>query len=215
MTQAESVLTILFDIKDPFCHLALPPSEKLIDELGLTVDWQPLLVPPFKSAPAPGEPFDRGTSHRWLRAQYIESDLQRYARALEIPAARFFDGGLSRPAEGAITAMAVLWLKDNDPGQVRPFLKSILAGYWDGDLAVDSAADVSAVIHNLQLPVAAFEEYLETSGPTELAAQQSTLCEQGYFTVPGYVVAGEIFYGREQLPMVRWLLTGKTGPPPI
>ena len=215
MTQTESVLTVLFDVRDPFCHLALPPSEKLIDELDLAVDWQPLLIPPLKQAAPPGEQFDRGTSHRWIRAQYIESDLQRYARAREIPASRFFDGGLYRTAEGAIAAMAVLWLQDSAPGHVRAFLDAIFRGYWDGDLSVDSAADVGGAIRDLQLPAPAFAEYLATSGPTELAAQQSSLREQGYFTVPGYVVAGEVFYGRAQLPMVRWQLTGKKGRPPI
>lgn len=215
MAESAGVLTILFDVKDPFCHLALPPTEKLIDELGLEVDWQPLLIPLSRQPDRPEETSDRGTTHRWIRAQYVESDLQRYARAREIPASHFFDGGLHRTAEGAVTAMAVLWLKANAPERIRSFLNSVFNGYWDGDFSVDSIADVSAIVGELQLPAAALIEYLDTAGSAELAAQQSALREQGYFSVPGYVVGGEVFYGRAQLPMVRWQLTGQTGPPPI
>ena len=37
----------------------------------------------------------------------------------------------------------------------------------------------------------------------------------GIFDVPAYVVEGEIYFGRQHLPMVRWMLTGKRGEPPI
>ncbi len=209
------VLTCLFDFKNPYCHLALPATEKLIDELGIEVDWQPLLVAPLQLPAPPAEEFDRGTSHRWQRAQYFERDLQRYAQALEIPASKFSDGGLYRPATGAIAASGFLWLKTVAPDLLPQFLKVVFAAYWDGDLSVDSAADVSDVLRSLDLASEVFQEYLDTSATIDLDAQQAALRERGYFAVPGYVVAGEIYYGRQQLPMVRWQLAGCVGQPPI
>ena len=43
---------------------------------------------------------------------------------------------------------------------------------------------------------------------------QEAVFAAGIFGVPGYVVAGEYFWGREHLPMVRWLLLGRQGPAP-
>jgi 2-hydroxychromene-2-carboxylate isomerase len=41
------------------------------------------------------------------------------------------------------------------------------------------------------------------------------LHEAGLFNVPGYVVDEEIYFGRQHLAMIRWLLTDKQGHPPI
>jgi hypothetical protein len=38
--------------------------------------------------------------------------------------------------------------------------------------------------------------------------------EAGIFGVPGYELEGEYFFGREHLPMVRWILGGRNGNAP-
>ena len=38
--------------------------------------------------------------------------------------------------------------------------------------------------------------------------------DAGIFGVPGYVLEGEYYFGREHLPMVRWMLTGRKGASP-
>jgi hypothetical protein len=37
----------------------------------------------------------------------------------------------------------------------------------------------------------------------------------GAFGVPAYLLHGEVFIGRQHLPMLEWLLTGQPGAPPI
>jgi 2-hydroxychromene-2-carboxylate isomerase len=41
------------------------------------------------------------------------------------------------------------------------------------------------------------------------------LQERGLFQVPAYLVEEEVFYGRQHLPMIRWILAGRSGPIPI
>lgn len=43
----------------------------------------------------------------------------------------------------------------------------------------------------------------------------SGLREMGVFDVPAYLVEDDLFLGRQHLPMIRWLLTGRRGPAPI
>jgi len=43
---------------------------------------------------------------------------------------------------------------------------------------------------------------------------QHRIFDAGVFGVPSYVIDGELFFGREHLPMVRWLLGGKRGTAP-
>ena len=51
-------------------------------------------------------------------------------------------------------------------------------------------------------------------GRREHDATQSTIFDAGIFGVPSFIVNRELFWGREHLPMVRWLLGGKHGPAP-
>ena len=49
----------------------------------------------------------------------------------------------------------------------------------------------------------------------EFAALQERLVAAGLFNAPAYLVGEEVFFGRAHLPMIRWLLTDRAGPPPI
>ncbi len=46
-------------------------------------------------------------------------------------------------------------------------------------------------------------------------ALQESLSLAGVLDTPAYLVDGDIFLGRAHLPMVRWILTGRTGASPI
>jgi 2-hydroxychromene-2-carboxylate isomerase len=61
---------------------------------------------------------------------------------------------------------------------------------------------------------AGFEAFQAGPGRVEHDAMQAAIFDAGIFGVPSYVVAGELFFGREHLPRVRWLLSGKRGAPP-
>jgi len=38
--------------------------------------------------------------------------------------------------------------------------------------------------------------------------------DAGYYGVPTYVIDGEVYFGRQHLPRIRWHLTGCKGPLP-
>jgi 2-hydroxychromene-2-carboxylate isomerase len=61
----------------------------------------------------------------------------------------------------------------------------------------------------------AFREYAAREGRAELAELQRELAAAGLFSVPAYLTGGEVFLGRQHLPMLEWLLTGRTGLAPI
>ena len=41
-----------------------------------------------------------------------------------------------------------------------------------------------------------------------------TRFDAGMYGVPTYVVGDDVFFGREHLPYIRWLLSCKSGPAP-
>ena len=50
---------------------------------------------------------------------------------------------------------------------------------------------------------------------SEKIPRAATLAEAGVGGVPAYLTCGEVFLGRQHLPMIRWLLEGEKGPVPI
>ena len=63
-------------------------------------------------------------------------------------------------------------------------------------------------------PVQGFAEYAAGQGRRLHDALQASLHPAGLFGVPSYVIDGQIFFGREHLPAVRWFLGGCDGPAP-
>jgi 2-hydroxychromene-2-carboxylate isomerase len=72
-----------------------------------------------------------------------------------------------------------------------------------GDVLVEAGA-----------PADGFESFLRGEGRTEHDAMQARIFDAGIFGVPSYVVQDDVFFGREHLPRVRWLLQGQSGPAP-
>ena len=60
-----------------------------------------------------------------------------------------------------------------------------------------------------------FLEWSGREGPLVASRLAAELQERGLFQVPAYLVEEEVFYGRQHLPMIRWILAGRSGPIPI
>lgn len=207
-------LSVCVDVKHPQAYLALAPVRALAEELGIDVDWLPFPSQALKPPPAlisPQAPADdRGTRHRRLRAEYWRSEIARYAEVQGIVIDDPF-----RQGESTAASLAHLWLRSRAPEAVPGFLERTFADYWRGDL---DAGNVDAVADRLQAFDAdrdAFLAFARDSGEAELTDLRSRLVSAGVFTVPSLIVENEVFVGRAHLPMVRWVLGGRLGPPPI
>ena len=201
-------LSVCVDVKHPQAYLALGPVLALAAELGIDVDWLPFPAQAMKPPPPAAD--DRGTRHRRLRAEYWRSEIARYAEVQGIVIDDPF-----RQGDSTAVSLAHLWLRSRAPGSVPGFLERVFADYWRGDL---DAGDVDAVADRLQdfdVGRAAFASFARGAGEAELAVLRSRLVSAGVFSVPSLVVENEVFVGRAHLPMVRWMLGGRVGPPPI
>jgi 2-hydroxychromene-2-carboxylate isomerase len=57
--------------------------------------------------------------------------------------------------------------------------------------------------------------YVADDGPHELESVHVELAGAGVWNAPAYLVGGELFIGRQHLPMVEWLARGRPDAPPI
>ncbi len=205
-----AVLSVLLDLRHPLAYLALQPTLAFAEALAIDVNWLPLEVPTLSAPSEPRVDDDRGTRHRRYRAQAIAREIQTYAAVQGLELRDWYRSG---PA--ALANLGWLWLREQRPERLPRYLVETFRAYWS--LALDPAdpQQVAAQVARAGGDAAAFLAWAEREGPTAAAAVAAELRERGLFQVPAFVVGDEVFYGRQHLPMIRWILEGRSGPIPI
>jgi 2-hydroxychromene-2-carboxylate isomerase len=200
-------LPFVFDFAQPESYLAYGPTVDLARELAVEIEWLPTTVPK-KSPPTPeGNDDDRTARHMRLRARDRERMLERYARVKGLSV-----GNLYREVDSRLAGASVLWLVDAAPDRVSESVGRIFQGLWHGALDIESRGELRGMLESLGLPVVDFDP---ADGEDRYDQVQEKLREAGVIGAPGYLIEGEFFLGRAHLPMVRWLLQGRSGAPPI
>lgn len=201
-------LPVVIDFKSPQAYLAIGPTCALAGEFGITIDWQPLIVTPSKTAAAPPSGDDRGARHRRFRADYLDRDIARYAadRGLAI-------GGLRRRTDSTLAAIGLLWAQRQGPSLVRAYVERVFEGYWQEALNIEDEGSIQALLTEIGAPVSGFEAFVKGDARTKLARIQSELRDMGVFEVPTYLLNDDTFLGRQHLPLIRSRLAPRSALP--
>ena len=197
------MIELAIDFTSVQSYLALGPTVALAEELDAPLTLLPYRVPVTRRTQrTPGEETVK-ERHARVRAEYTAADIVRYARVQGIElAARAED------VDSTIALSGLLWANREDRG--IEYAQAVFREFWQGTLALDGAEAIANVLDACGAP--GFD------GKAAIAALEKVrdaLAEKGVFTVPMYVVEGQAFLGRQHLPMIRWLLTDQSGPPPI
>jgi 2-hydroxychromene-2-carboxylate isomerase len=151
------------------------------------------------------------TEHQWRRVRFAYMDVRRYAnlRGLTVRAPqKIWDSSLAN--------IALLWAKAQGREKMLAYNDITFERFWKRELDIEDAAAVSAVLAEANCDTAGFNAFFEGEGRLQhdrIRAQAED--DMGIFGVPTFVVDGEIFWGREHLPLVRARLKGEipTGDP--
>src|SRR5258708_32919288 len=136
---AKGQLMVVIDIKSPQAYLAIGPTCALADEIGIAIDWLPLVVTPSKTSTAPSSGDDRGARHRRFRADYLDRDIARYAadRGLSI-------GGRQRRTDSTLAAIGLLWVQRQGPSRARAYVERVFERYWQEALDIEDQRSIRA-----------------------------------------------------------------------
>ena len=97
---------------------------------------------------------------------------------------------------------------------LRRYISIVYERFWRRELDVEQLEVVEGVLREVGVSVEDFASFATGDGRVEHDAMQAKIFEAGIFGVPGYIVDGEYYFGREHLPTVRWHLRGRHGPQP-
>ena len=113
-------------------------------------------------------------------------------------------------------SLGIAWLT-NQGAELQQYLSYVetafLKTFRDG-ADVESLFSLKVVLEESGFRTAGLDYFVENEAP-DLEAAGEEIMDSGVFNAPAFVVDGEIFHGREHLPLIQWMLAGKQGLPPV
>ena len=212
---SDARLIVYLDVKSPYAYLAKDPTKQLAQDFEIEIDWRPLTldIPSYLGSATVDKRGNVVESQRSPRqrdfVRYSYMDAKRYARINDI---KIY--GPRKIWDTRLIHIAFLYVKERHATKLVEFLDLVYERFWLRELDVESAEVVHTLMQELQIPDADFDDFVNSDGGTAHDQLQAALHPAGIFGVPTFIVDDEIFFGRENLPYVRWILGGKQGPSP-
>ncbi len=167
--------------------------------MRIRVDWRPLTldIPSYLGSARLDDKGKVAEANRmpsqWRNVRYAYHDAMQ---------------NIYRAPDSSLAGMGMLAARAHSEGALRNHLDRAFGQYWEDGLDIEDADVVSGLLS--AAGVEAFEP-----DAAQFNALQESLSLAGVLETPAYLVDGDIFLGRAHLPMVRWILTGRTGASPI
>jgi 2-hydroxychromene-2-carboxylate isomerase len=212
--RSDRPLIAYVDLKSPYAYIAKDPTRALAASLGVRIDWRPLSldIPSFAGSARldPGDKVKESerSEAQWKWVKYSYHDARRYARLRGITLR-----GTVKIWDTTLAGVAMLWAKAHGDDVLARFLDRTFEAFWKRELDAESMETIETVLGECGADVTDFEKEYEAARPHYLA-QQAAIFDAGIFGVPGYVVEGEYYWGREHLPRIGWILAGRRGDAP-
>ena len=213
--QSQSPLIVYMDFKSPYAYMALEPTYRLEEDLGIEIDWRPLTldIPSYLGSARVDDKGkvveSRRSPEQWAMVKYAYRDTKRTARHRDV-----ILKGTVKIWDSSLAGIGLLWAKAHDRAALKRYFFNVYEKFWRRELDIENVGVVEAMLEEAGSPVAGFREYQAGDGRLLHDSLQDSLHPAGLFGVPSYVVDGQIFFGREHLPAVRWCLGGRAGPAP-
>lgn len=199
---AAKTFDIYIDYKSPYAYLAIEPAWTFERDFDVALNWLPytLDIASYRGSAEVDDQHnvlrEQRSAYQWRRVKYTYMDIRRHAnlRGLTIL-------GTQKIWDSSLAAIGMLYAKEQ--GLFRAYTDIVFERFWKRALDIEDVAVIAAVLKEAGAEVAGFAAYAEGEGRALHDAIQSHADEAGVFGVPKIVLDGEVFWGREQFPMVR------------
>jgi 2-hydroxychromene-2-carboxylate isomerase len=213
--RGEVPLAVYIDLKSPYAYLAIDPTRAMAAAADVPVDWRPftLDIPSYLGSAkldAKGKvASSKRTPQQWSGVKYSYMDCRRYAN-LTGKTVR----GTVKIWDTRLAGIALLWAKEQGPQLLDRYLDEVYQRFWRRDLDAEDLAAFESVLVEVGAATEGLRVWAEGRGGDRVDDINRTAFTAGVFGVPTYLVGDEMWFGREHLPRVAWLLAGGVGEEP-
>lgn len=213
--RGDAALAVYIDLKSPYAYISIAPTRAMAASLGVTIEWRPftLDIPSYLGSAKLDKrgkvASSKRTPQQWTGVRYAYRDARRYAslRGLTVR-------GTEKIWDSSLAGIAMLWARDRGPAVFDRFLDDAYERFWRRDLDIEDVAVLESALSRAGAQPEGFRSF--ASGPGRAAHDEinHAAFDAGVYGVPTYLVGDEMWFGREHLPRVAWLLSGRDGAAP-
>ncbi len=200
-------LSVYIDYKSPYAYLAKDLVYELAREVPVRLDWLPydLDLGGFMGRARVDDSGrvleEERTPHQWRRVRYSYMDCRRQARKRGLVIR-----GTQKIWDSTIALIGLLFAKHQGEAVLNRYNDIVFERFWKRELDIEDPAIIAAVLAEAGADTAGFAAYLAGEGRDELRSVCHDAEEKGVFGVPSFILAGELFWGREHLSDIREML---------
>jgi 2-hydroxychromene-2-carboxylate isomerase len=114
--------------------------------------------------------------------------------------------------DSSLAGIAMLWARRQ--GGIDRLLDVVYPPFWRRELDIEDLGVLERCLAEAGLGTAGFAEWTRGPGREQHDRSNEAAFAAGVFGVPTYLVEDEMWFGREHLPRVAWILGGRRGPAP-
>jgi len=213
--RSDKPLILYIDFKSPYAYIAKDPAYAIEDQFGIEIDWRPLTldIPSYLGSArldAQGKVAESNrTPQQWSGVKYAYRDARRYASLHNLTLR-----GTTKIWDSSLAGIGMEWAKSQGRAILRSYIDRVYEPFWKRELDIEDPLVIESVLATSGADLSGFADYRNGDGRARHEARQRKIFDAGIFGVPSFIIDGELFFGREHLPRVRWLLGGKRGPAP-
>jgi len=207
-------LAVYIDLKSPYAYIAVEPTRAMAREVGIEIDWRPftLDIPSYlghAKLAKDGKTVESAerSAQQWIGVRYAYRDARRYG-ALPGKTIR----GTEKIWDSSLAGIAMLWAKRR--GGLDRFLDAAYPPFWRRELDIEDVSVLEGVLERAGLTPAGFSAWAAGAGRRLHDRINKEAFDAGIYGVPTYLVADEVWFGREHLPRIQWILEGRNGKAP-
>jgi len=201
------MIEFFFDCSSPWTWLAFHNVQPLERELGVTIEWRPILVGGVFNAVNPSV-YEFRAHGAPAKQAYLKKDLADWARlaGLEIrfPPAVF-------PVNSVKAMRGCIYLEP--AGLLVPFASAVFESYWTKDQDISRDEVLAAICTRVGADPAAFLAGISQQAVKDrLKANTDELIARGGFGSPTMFVAkDDMYFGNDRLGLVREAVLRRKG----
>ena len=213
--KSSSPLIVYLDVKSPYAFVSVQPTLTLERELGLQFDWRPytLDIPSYLGSARKdkGEVVESsGRSPKiWNAIRYAYMDARRYAELQG-----YTLKGTEKIWDSSLANMGILFVNLHFRDRIAAYLEAVFPPFWRRELDIEDIEVIKDCLTAAGVDSSNFRTFVTGAGKRMHDHILDHRFDAGMYGVPTYVLDNSVFFGREHLPYIRWVLSGKQGPAP-
>ena len=208
-------LIVYLDVKSPYAFVSVKPTLALEQELGLQFDWRPytLDIPSYLGSARKEKGKVVESSGRspkiWNAIRYAYMDARRYAELQD-----YTLKGTDKIWDSSLANMGILFVNLHFRDRIPDYLEAVFPPFWRRELDIEDINVIKDCLKTAGVDSSDFQTFVSRAGKQMHDHILDHRFEAGIYGVPTYVLGNDVFFGREHLPYIRWVLSGKQGQVP-